>query len=132
MFLRDRPSRSPARARGITLIEVLITVLVLAAGLLGLSALQTLALQSSQMASQRTMATTLATRVADEYRAYRSLPRPPQAVRDAWAAEAARALPNGSLVHDRNGDVITITVTWRDDREDAAVGDDQLSFSTRL
>lgn len=123
---------SPARHRGITLIEVMITLFILAVGLLGVSALQAFALQSSQMAAQRTLATTLATRVADEYRAYRSLPMPPEGVRDDWTAEVSRVLPNGTLTHGRNGDIINITVRWRDDREDETVADDQISFVTRL
>lgn len=132
MRMTLRSPISPARNRGITLIEVVITLLILAVGLLGVSALQAFALQSSQMAAQRTLATTLATRVADEYRAYRSLPMPPADVRDDWTAEVARVLPNGTLTHARNGDVITITVRWRDDREDEALADDEISFVTRL
>ncbi len=126
-------ANSISRSRGITLIEVMIAVLVLAVGLLGLGALQSFALQSSQMASQRTLATTLATRVADEYRSYRSLDAPPQRIQADWAAEVARVLPNGALTHSRSGDEITITVTWRDDRDEDSPSDgDKIEFETRI
>lgn len=128
-----QPSTGLTLARGITLIEVMIAVLVLAVGLLGLGALQSFAIQSSQMASQRTLATTIAARVADEYRAYRSLADPPQAIQDDWDAEIVRVLPNGSLTHSRTGDVVTITVTWRDDRDESMPTDgDRIEFVTRI
>ncbi|MDY0205151.1 MAG: type IV pilus modification protein PilV [Pseudomonas sp.] len=46
----------PQRQRGVGLIEVLITVLVLAIGLLGLSALQLASLKNNQSAMQRSLA----------------------------------------------------------------------------
>lgn len=47
---------SPQHQRGISLIEVLITVLILAIGLLGLSALQLSSLKNNQSAMQRSIA----------------------------------------------------------------------------
>lgn len=46
----------PSRQNGISLIEVLITVLVLAVGLLGLSALQISSLKNNQSATERSLA----------------------------------------------------------------------------
>ena len=54
---------------GFTLLEVLITVLVLSIGLLGLAALQTNGLRSNQMASLRTLATQYAYDIGDRMRA---------------------------------------------------------------
>jgi len=57
---------------GFTLIEVLIALLVLSIGLLGLAALQTSGLRSSQMARMRTTATQLAYDISDRMRANRA------------------------------------------------------------
>ncbi len=127
------PSRTLQRSTGLSLIEVLVALLVLSVGLLGLGALQGVALQSGQLSYQRTQATALAYRVGDEYRAYRSLPAPPQQLQANWTAEMNRLLPNGTLTHVRNGDQLTVTVTWRDDREvDRPAGDDQVTIETRI
>jgi len=55
MILRSN-LRIPEENRGFTLLEVLIALLVLSIGLLGLAALQTIGLRSSQMATLRTLA----------------------------------------------------------------------------
>ncbi len=124
---------SPQCQRGMSLIEVLIAVLVLSIGLLGLGALQGLALQSGQLSTQRSQATALAYRITDEYRAYRSLPAPPLQLRNNWDAEVGRLLPNGSLTHARNGDVVTVTVSWRDARElGGPAEDDAITIVTRI
>ena len=133
MQLRTSPVNFK-RARGVTLIEVLIAVLVLSVGLLGLGALQGVALQSGQLSYQRTQATNMAYRVADEFRAHRSLQQPPQVIRDNWDTEMAQLLPNGTLTHARSGDELEITVTWRDDRDETLGADqtDRIVFRTRI
>lgn len=55
--------------RGFTLLEVLIALLVLSIGLLGLAALQTVGLRSSQMAAQRTLVSQYTYSIADRMRA---------------------------------------------------------------
>lgn len=59
----------PERSRGFTLIEVLITTLVVGIGLLGLAGLQTASLRSTQSAEQFTEAARLAAEMADRMRA---------------------------------------------------------------
>ena len=59
--------------RGVTLIEILITLLVLAVGLLGLAALQGISLQTGQTSYYRTQATNIAYEVADFGRSNRSV-----------------------------------------------------------
>ncbi len=68
---RKRPSRFPgcARQSGFTLIEVLVSVLVLAIGLVGVAALQGVSLQNTQSAFMRSQATALAYDLADRMRA---------------------------------------------------------------
>ena len=74
MIRSSRKSMSgPLRLqRGVTLIEVLITLLVLAIGLLGLAALQGFSLQASSVSYYRTQATNVVYEVADFARANRS------------------------------------------------------------
>lgn len=62
---------SAARARGFTLIEVMIAVLVLAIGLLGFALLQTMNVRFTQSANYRTQATNLAYDLLDQMRANR-------------------------------------------------------------
>lgn len=63
-YRRIRPD-----ARGFSLIEVLVSVLILGVGLLGMAALQVRALRTSQMSLQRSLATQLAYDIADRMRA---------------------------------------------------------------
>jgi len=65
MSLRSRQS-------GVTLIEVLVTVLVISIGLLGVAALNAFSLQSGQSAFQRTQASIIAGETLDWLRAHRS------------------------------------------------------------
>jgi type IV pilus assembly protein PilV len=58
-------------ARGFTLVEALISVLIMSIGLLGVAALQTSSLGSSHTASQRSQATLSAGDIADRMRANR-------------------------------------------------------------
>lgn len=61
----------PRGARGFTLLEVLIALLVLAFGLLGFALLQTMNLRFTQSANHRTQATNLAYDLLDQIRANR-------------------------------------------------------------
>lgn len=58
-----------SRQRGVSLIEVLITVLVLAIGLLGLSALQVSSLKNNQSAMQRSLAVVQSYTIVEAIRA---------------------------------------------------------------
>lgn len=59
----------PGGCGGFTLIEVLVTTLVVGIGLMGLAGLQTASLRSTQSAEQRTEAARLAAEMADRMRA---------------------------------------------------------------
>lgn len=60
--------KRPGRQRGMTLIEILVTVLVLAVGLLGMASLTVGSLKNNQGAFLRTQATILAYDMADRMR----------------------------------------------------------------
>jgi len=66
---KARYPKGPAAARGFSLIEVLVAVLVLAIGLLGLAALQSTAMKFTDSAASRTQATVLAYDILERMRA---------------------------------------------------------------
>lgn len=59
----------PGSQQGTTLIEILISLLILAVGLLGMAGLQTVSLRNTQSAYQRTQATILSNDVVERIRA---------------------------------------------------------------
>ena len=127
----------PRRQRGVTLIEILITLLVLAVGLLGLAALQGISLRSGQVAYNATQATNVAYEIADFARANRSNVSTTM-LEDFGDEIAQERLPDGdaSVVWVSGIQQITVTVTWTDDRVDSAddVFDDggNFTFVTRI
>lgn len=142
MISRVRSSvPSPLRSKGVTLIEILITVLVLSIGLLGVAALQSFALQSGQYADQQTQATNIAYELADFMRVDGRI-RGAGAVPDLarWQAMAADTLPNGAVQVVFADPLLTVRVQWSDERfedelETAAVGDpatDVVEFVTQI
>lgn len=127
----------PSSQRGVTLIEVLVTVVILSVGLLGVAAMQAFSLQSGQAAFQRTQATTIAYEISDQLRANRSrvlnggtLPG-----LDVWQNWASQMLPEGDVAvtnPDANGQV-TITVSWTDQRgRDALADSETVVLTTRI
>jgi len=125
--------------RGVSLIEILITLLVLAVGLLGLAALQGFSLQAGQVSYHRTQATNIGYEVADFARANRSVAS--DAFLEVLGDELAAArLPGGSATIDLDTatEELTVTVTWLDDREAESQGDAagegnaSFEFTTRI
>lgn len=71
--MRNRPTPSPRSAQaGASLLEVLIAVLILAIGLLGIAALQSLTLKNTQGSSERTAAVIQSYAMLDMMRANRA------------------------------------------------------------
>lgn len=129
--IRNRHS-SAARQRGVTLIEILITLLVLAVGLLGLAALQGVSLRSGQVAYHGTQATNVAYEIADFARSNRSVVS--AAFLDNFGDQIAQErLPGGdaTVAWDAGRQEVTVTITWQDDRVDSAddVFDDAGAFT---
>lgn len=123
-----------SRQTGFTLIEILVTVIVLAIGLLGLAGLQATSLSFNSTAYQRSQATNLAYDIADRMRANVMAARagaynvnfgfgaPAGANLAAtdlrqWRQALMNALPGpgtGSIT--QNGNVFTISIQWDDSR----------------
>ena len=130
-------ARAPKQARqsGVTLVEALVTMVVIAVGLLGLAALQTVSMKSSRAALYRSFATTHAYDIIDCMRANRvgvaagrydiamgaSAPSSPTTVADRdvrdWLDALAANLPNGDGAIAVNSGTVTVTVQWQEDRQ---------------
>jgi type IV pilus assembly protein PilV len=121
------------RQTGFTLIEILVTVIVLAIGLLGLAGLQATSLSFNSTAYQRSQATNLAYDIADRMRANVVAARAgnydialgaaaPAGANLAdtdlreWRQALINALPAGTGSITRNGNVFTIIIQWDDTR----------------
>ncbi|MBN8279263.1 MAG: type IV pilus modification protein PilV [Gammaproteobacteria bacterium] len=130
---------------GTTLIEILITVILVSVGLLGLAGLQLATVQNTNSAAERFEATTLARDILERMRANRQQALNGQydlAMGDdpdvdglagddlnAWMDSLA-ALPNGDGSVDVDDGVVTIEVEWTDASDDNA--DDSRDMSVFL
>jgi type IV pilus assembly protein PilV len=137
MHINKSSTRSCARSQlkrtadGISLIEILVTLLVTSVGLLGIAALHLNSLRNTYDAGMRTHASVLAADIADRMRANRgtttlpnyvvaigtSYPTPTtQAQRDIaeWKALLTSRLPSGdgSVAFDAATARATITIQW--------------------
>ena len=135
-----RGSITVARQRGFSLLEVLIAVLVLAAGVLGALLMQTNALRYSAGASDHTQATFIAYDILDRMRAnpvdlhhYATRVQPGCSVSPSTAtilatdlADFAHAvsclLPGGHGSVEIQGARATVTITWSQERVVAGAG----------
>ncbi len=125
------------RQQGVSLLEVLISVVVLSIGLLGLAGLQAVSLRNNASAYQRGLATMLAYDVIDRMRA--DLPNCASYavafgadgngdVAD-WKDGVEAALPGGDARVVMANGLITVTIRWDDDRN---AGNYDLTTQTTL
>jgi type IV pilus assembly protein PilV len=141
-FRLNHSRRSQA---GTTLIEVLITVILVSVGLLGLAGLQLTTVQNTNSAAERFEASTLARDILERMRANRQQALNGQydlAMGDAPAGgglagddleawmDALAALPNGDGSVEVDDGVVTIEVEWTDASDDNA--DDARDMSVFL
>lgn len=135
-----------ARETGFSMIEILVTIVILSIGLLGLAGLQMTGLQNNQSAFYRTIAMQQAYDMADRIRAnaageqagdYDSIsgtgtnpncistPAGCTATQVAqtdayqWNTDNGNLLPAGTGTVSRSGDLFTVTVMWDDERTGA-------------
>lgn len=131
-----RPLVAAGRTRrtGFTLVEVLVTMVILSAGLLGIAALHTATLRNNLDSALRSQASALASDIADRMRANRAVAltgtyniaigdatppvtgTPTLAQRDlnAWRTQLAQVLPagTGAVALNPANSICTITVQW--------------------
>jgi type IV pilus assembly protein PilV len=122
--------------RGVTLLEVLISIVVLSVGLLGYAGLQTLSMKNNTSAFQRSQATMLTYDIVDRMRANRpnlasysvglnSVGSYADVI--SWKNNVASALPDGKAkVEVDLAGTATITIQWDDNRD----GTDPIQFIT--
>lgn len=130
------PHHRNYRQQGVSLIEVLVSVVVLSVGLLGMAALQGTALNANHSSYMRSQVVNLGNDMADRMRVNRQAAldgdydfpmdtTPPTisqnsslADRDlaAWTTALANTLPAGQGAIAQNGTVFTITIRWQDAR----------------
>lgn len=125
-------------ARGFSLIEALIALLVLSFGLLGVGAMQLKAMQGSHVSYQRSMATVIASDANE--RLWVALGDSggscPSAgsVQGPWRTHWSNALPgvNGSTITEQDDCEYLITVSWDDDRFEGEADLTTLTYLARL
>jgi len=125
------PSRPRVPRHGVTLIEVLVTMVLLGVGLLGLAGLQARGLQVNQGSTYRAQAANLAVDLADRLRVdpattmkgtYSGAYTPTAAANNAvlplvqdWMLQLG-TLPGGSATVAVAAPTVTVTVSWDDTR----------------
>lgn len=142
--------RSRRHQRGISLLEILITVIILAVGLLGLALLQTMNLRYTQSANYRTVATNLSYEVLDLVRANQLLKRryaettyvsggtpatcnlaptfDPGPNLARWHCQVSSMLPGGESQVSVLGNTATVRIRWTDARWEAVAANQRAEF----
>lgn len=153
---RRRTFSLRAHQGGFSLIEVLVAVVILGFGLLGFALLQTMNVRFVQSANYRTQATNLSYELLDQIRINRiaaalyagtytattatadcQSPTGAALTRDVvmtdWRCRLGKALgDNATATVTRAGDVVTVSVSWGDERWRAGSTDTTFTASTRL
>lgn len=136
------------QSAGFSLIEVLVSFLVLSIGVLGMASLQLNALKFNQTAAVRSQATFLAYDIADRMRANRVKAQSGNydiALADSaptgssieatdlqqWKAALVSQLPGGTGGVVRNGTKVTVTVQWDESRV-GGLSSQQFVYETQL
>lgn len=136
--------------KGVSLIEVLVSVLVLSIGLLGVASLQAIGVKNNNSAYLRTQANVLAADILDRMRVNRTVALTGGysvavgsnagggngvATADVtdWKASLGTLLPEGDgSVNACPAGVCTVTVQWRDGQADGSFATEIVSVVTRL
>lgn len=142
-----KPCRFERRQRGMSMIEILVSIVVLSVGLLGVGAMQSSSLRVGKSSFYRAQAAQFATDMADRMRSNSGDARnyshalgasapTGTSVRDRDRADwltKLRTLPggDGSIDVDALNPMVTITVQWDDSRAGGAT-DATFTLVTRL
>lgn len=137
--------------QGSSLIEILVSVLVLSIGLLGVASLQAVGVKNNNSAYMRTQANVLAADILDRMRVNRTVALAggyQVAVGTAtiasgntianndvssWKTTMSTVLPDGDGSIDAcGGGVCAVTVQWRDGQADGSFATESISVETRL
>ncbi|MYL27751.1 MULTISPECIES: type IV pilus modification protein PilV [Halomonadaceae] len=119
--------------RGLSLVEVLVAVVILAIGLLGIASTQLVALEQTNLAHKRTTATMLVSEMADRVRANNgdipaSVPADLQRRMDDVLGTDA------DMDMEMNDDMLEVTLEWkeRDRFEDDGERDESFTMQARM
>lgn len=123
--------------QGVTLIEALITLLILSIGLLGMAAMQVRSLQFNQDAYLRSQANVLLYDMAERCRALPRLDNAFSTERTLWQQQVSEGLPDGQGSAVCNAGVCTLQVSWGgrrflDDRNADDDAREQLQLSVKV
>lgn len=144
------PRGRATRQSGASLLEVLVSVLILAIGLLGIAALQSITLKNTQSSSERTAAIIQSYAMLDMMRANRETarsggyntgllceaPEDPAASRvagdlDRWIAQLKQSMGDSACGEiDCGAAACEVIVQWDDSRADGGKGDAALRIRT--
>jgi type IV pilus assembly protein PilV len=156
MSIRPRAPKTPRQVRGVGLIEVLVSVMVLSVGLLGIAAMQSMALRGGQGSLESTQAVMATNSILEAIRANRASadaynmpmtcagPGGAGVVnvdKTAWIASMKATIGSGALdtttcgritgCDDANATNCTITVQW-DDRRAGGAATRQITVESQV
>lgn len=130
-------TQRPGRCDGFSMIEVLVTMVIISVGLLGAAALQVKSMQYAYSSYQHTIATVQANDAVERLWAnVCALPLPGQtsAIREAWETDWKNdtRLPDWSGEIEEVSGMYTITISWTDRVEDEDEDDRQVVITTAI
>lgn len=138
-------SRKKINQRGFSMLEVLVTLVIVSFGLLGVAALLATGLRNNQSSEWRTQASILAYDMAERMRANRQAALDGSYVtattatgvvasdKAAWSSSLAQRLPSGSgTVTMTNVRYFTITIQWDDTKGVGGGATEQFQFRGEL
>jgi len=119
------------KCAGFSLLEILITIFILAIGLLGLAALQMNSLKNNHSAQHRTSAVVLAYDIVDRMRLNKGTLK--AADLTEWKNDLSSSIPSGdgSVAIDA-GNIVTVVVQWDDSRATSGTTTQSFSVDTEL